>query len=275
MRFILLTLLLFSSFSNVSMADDEFRLPFCEEEKVAGWSFYCRAPEEKSDSEDDQPEPSTATPKEPEKEPEKNPATAAMMEFRAMVDEAKYKAVLDPTPENVLAYMELNKLIAEKAGEFTDQWQRQLFAAPHLDKNVEYPLAQAGIGVYQEQLKEARQASFQKTARTSGIMFMFEDSSKCGMCRLQGEVLAFMQEEYEVSVLAVSKDGGQNEYFPEARYDPGRLQELGLEEFPAPTLALIHPQTKEIKIIGSGLLTADQVLERVYVITEVPVGERY
>lgn len=208
-------------------------------------------------------------------EPEEGPATREMMAFRAMVDELRFRAVLDPTPENVQAFMEINKLIADRAGEFTDQWQRILYATPHLDANVDYPLAEAGVGVYQDQLREARTATLRRVAATQGLLFVFEDRARCGICAVQGTVLSEMQAMYGVSILAVSRDGGENESFPDALIDQGRLAELGLADYPSPTLALLNPGTNEVQVIGSGLLTTDQILERIYVLTEIPAGDRF
>ena len=254
-----------------------FELGLCDEDATKGWSFYCAPPEPEPEEEPVEaavPAPSPVPAKEPANEA-KGPATVAMMAFRAHIDEVKYKAVLNPTRENVQAYMEVNKEIGQKAGAFTDQWQRILFSTPHLDANVEYPLAAAGVGVYQDQKKAAREATFKNVAQTAGILFIFEASEKCGICRVQGTILAQMEKSYGVTILAISKDGGSNEQFPNAIVDAGRLVELGLDEYPAPTLALVSPKTQEVAVIGSGLLTGDQVLERVHVITEVPVGERY
>jgi conjugal transfer pilus assembly protein TraF len=252
----------------------EFKLPFCESSKMGGWSFYCREPEPEPEEEPIKPEPTPPEPIKPTEE-ETHPATKEIMEFRAMVDEIKYKAVLDPTPENIESYMRVNKLIADKAGDFTEQWQRVLFKTPDLDANNEYPLAQAGIGVYQDQLRIAREATLRKVANTSGLLFIFEDSNNCGVCRVQGEVLAQLKTIYDIEILAISKDGSANEHFENYVIDTGRLEELGLEDYPAPTLALINPKSNEVQVIGSGLLTGDTIMERVYVITEIPVGERY
>jgi len=252
-------------------AGNEFRLPFCDDNRVTGWAFYCREPKpEEAPREETQ----SHQPTEPSI-PEMYPSTKAMEEFRAETDEIKHRAVLNPTPENVAAYMERQKLIGDKAGQFTEQWQRVLFHTPHLDANVEYPLAQAGSGIYQDQKAAAEKAALQQVTASSGLLFIFEDSSSCGICRVQGEVLDYMQNEYGVSVLAVSKDGGKNEYFPNSFTDAGRLKELGISEYPAPTLALVEPNSNAVNVIGSGLLTADQILERIYVITQVPMGERY
>lgn len=97
---------------------DGFTLNMCDSPSTKGWSFYCTAPdpEDLQDQADPAPE---VVPAEPEDAPTlKFPATDAMMAYRAHADELKYRAVLDPTPENVLAYMEINKEIADRAGGF-------------------------------------------------------------------------------------------------------------------------------------------------------------
>ncbi len=259
-----------------AFAGGEFVLE-CEGEEISGWSFYCEPPAPETEEVVAKPVPAATPAPKPMTQEEKYPSTAKMMEYRAKIEDIKHKAVLDPTPENLLAYMEVNKEMADKAGKFTDVWQRVLFETPRLDANVDYPLAQAGIGVYQDQMRVIQEETFKNVAKTAGILFIFEDDAKCGMCRKQGEVLKGIEQMHGISILAVSRDGGQNQYYPDALADNGRLQELGMnaDEFPVPTMALIDPKTGQLEMIGSGILAADQLLERVYVITQIPIGERY
>lgn len=277
-RTFIFTILALICAGNGVVADAPFRLDLCGDARTKGWSYYCSPPVPIEEPEVQEQESVVVivppTEVEPSK-PEAGPATQAILAFRAEVDEIKYKAVLDPTPENVQAYMEIQKQIGDQAGLFTEQWQRVLYGTPHLDANTEYPLASAGIGVYQEQLKAARQAALERTAATRGILYIFEGSEACGICRVQGEVLQDMRARYGIEILAVSKDGGGDVNFPDAVVDAGQLEAMGLADFPAPTIALINPNSNEVDVIGSGLLTADQVLERVYVVTEVPEGQRY
>ena len=262
----------------VHAQSDPFRITKCETRETGGWNFYCRDPEPEAEEvvpPPPMPEPVIAPAPEPDPAPEEPTATEQMMAFRAHVDELKHRAILDPTPANVLAYMEVNKVIADRAGDFAEQWQRVLFETPHLNANVDSPLAAAGITVFQDQMKAAREAALVNVAQTSGIMFIFDGDDRCGVCRVQGEILAQMQVHFGIEVLAISKDGGANLHFPNAYVDDGRLAAMGLEEFPGPTIALVKPDTNEVAVIGSGLITADQVLERVFLITEVPVGEQF
>lgn len=251
-----------------------FRLDKCDSPSTKGWAFYCSEPV--LDLEEVQEEVASQVPgDEPLEAKPEYPATDAMMAFRAHADELKYRAVLDPTPENVLAYMEINKEISERAGDFTEAWQRILFATPHLNANVDYPLATVGANVWQDQMKAAREETFREAAREAGLLFIFDGDASCGICKVQGQILAQMEETYGVSILAVSKDGGANAFYPSAFTDAGRLEEMGLQDYPTPTLALAKPGTGEVAVIGSGILTADQILETVQTITKVPVGERY
>ena len=256
-------------------ASDGFTLNKCAERESSGWSFYCDPEPEEEEMVEEVSVPLPPAAPEPDPEPTIQTATEQMMAFRAYVDEAKYRAVLDPTEENVRAYIAIQKQMIDQAGHFTDQWQRVIFGSPELSVTDDFPMSAAGIGVYQDQMKAVRDETFRQVATTSGIIFIFEDDAGCGLCRAQGEVLAQMQDWYDVSVLAVSRDGGSNAAFPNAVVDEGQLAEFGLQDYPAPTMALVTPETGEIAVMGTGLLTADEVLARTYVLTQVPVGGRY
>lgn len=256
-------------------AADAFKLDMCAAPSTKGWAFYCTTPEPK-----DTQEPAVSVPDPLPAQTNTTsetafPATDVMMAFRARADEFKYRAVLDPTPENVRAYMEINAEIATRAGDFTETWQRVLFETPHLNANVSYPLATVGANVWQDQMKVAREQSFREVASEAGILFIFDGDTSCGICKVQGQILAQMEDQYGVSILAVSKDGGTNAFYPDAFADTGRLEEIGLQDYPTPTLALAKPGSEEIAVIGSGILTADQILENVHIITKIPFGERF
>ena len=95
-------------YATPTLAETEpFRLNMCEDRTTQGWSFYCR---EAPPTEEKEPEPTvpsevtpqTSTPAATELGPELvYPATEAMMAYRARIDELKYRAVLDPTEDNL------------------------------------------------------------------------------------------------------------------------------------------------------------------------------
>lgn len=249
---------------------------YCGDAIRTGWNFYCDPPPP-----EEGPEEVAA----PDALPEALPSAASapppktyaeqIETFRKEMDELKYRAVLEPTPEHVQDYMEAQQRMSRMAAAFTDQWQRVLFRTPSLDINTRFPMSQMGGAVYQDQIRTARETSLREAAANLGFMVVVEDPARCGLCTPQLEVVARMRESFGIEVIVVSADGSFHPLFPEAAVDTGQLRAFGLAESPRPTIALVEPRSGVVEPIGSGLLTEDVILERVHVVTKVPAGERY
>ena len=275
-----IVVVLVGTFIALSVASSAQARLFCDGEAVDGWHFYCDpepAPEPEAAAPPQTPEPVTedVVEEQPEKEAKPPTATEQIAAFREMAEEAKNRAILDPTVENVVAYMEINRQMAEMAGRFAAVWQRGLFQSPHLDANVNRPLTQMGTYIYQDQINAARQAALKRAASEAGLIFVFEDPQVCRVCLAQSEILDAVRKDYGIEILAVSADGSGIENFPDAVVDEGQLEALGVLDVPKPFIAILDVETGEAQLIGGGLLTEDQILERIYVIREVPLGERY
>lgn len=252
----------------------------CDGDAIDGWHFYCDPEPEPELQEQTPPPPAPAPAPEQlteEDEPEERPLTATeqIAAFREMAEEAKNKAILEPTVENVIAYMEINRQMAQMAGRFAAVWQRGLYQSPHLDANVKRPLTQMGTHIYQDQINAVREAALKRAADEAGLIFVFENPVSCRVCLAQAEILAGVRKAYGIEILAVSADGSEIEHFPDTVVDEGQLEALGVTDVPKPFIALLDVETGDAQLIGGGLLTEDQLLERIYVLREVPLGERY
>ena len=250
----------------------------CDGEAIDGWHFYCDPEPERE--EDPQPRPENPqAEKTPEREEplaqEPLSATEQIEAFRKRADELKHRAILDPTAENLQAYMEINKQMVDMSGRFAAAWQRVLFETPHLDANVTRPRVQIGEHIYQDQRLAAEQAALKRVASEAGFLFIYEDPQFCRICLAQAQILDDMRREHGIEILAVSVDGSPIEYFPDAVVDQGQLTALGLQDHPRPLIVIVDPQSGDSQLIGGGLLSQDQILDRVYVVREVPFGERY
>lgn len=248
----------------------------CNGEEVTGWHFYCD-PEPEPEAEPVQPPASEAKaePEQPEEEASEMTATEQIEAYRKHADELKHRAILDPTPENVQAYMQINTEMAGMAGRFAAVWQRVLFQTPSLDANVRRPLTQMGTSIYQDQKNAAERAALIRAAQDAGLLFVYEDPVHCRQCLAQSQILDAMRQAYGVEILAVSVDGSAIEHFPGAVQNQGQLEKLGIDELPRPFIAIADPQTGAVDLIGGGLLTEDQIMERIRVVREIPIGERY
>ena len=242
----------------------------CNGDHITGWHFYCDPEPKKKPEKKAAPTPEVAEPAAPPMT-----ATEQMMALRKRADELKHRAILNPTPENMEAYMRMNAEMAQTAATFAGAWQRVLYENPTLDANVDRPLTQMGKASYQDQKNGRQKLALQRAAQNSGLVFVYEDPVACRLCLAQAQVLAAMEQNYGVDVLAVSADGTPIEGFPDFVMDTGQLDKLGIADLPRPFLALVEPETGEMQLLGGGLLTEDLILERVYAVREVEFGEQY
>ena len=251
-------------------AQDASRNFACDDARTRGWNFYC----DRQAVKEEEPEVEVADPPVPPPAPPKS-YTEQIEEYRAELDELKHRAILEPTSENVVNYMEAQAAMVRQAGLFTEVWQRSLFANPTLDANVDRPLSQIGSNLYQDKLDVDRQVAFENATTERALMFVYDGAGSCLVCATQGEVLDDLVRQYGVSVLAVTRDGIALPTFPESRIDQGEVSNLGFADVPSPFLALVEPRSGQVDLIGAGLMTQDIILDRIRIITSIPEGELY
>lgn len=244
---------------------------YCSDTIKNGWNFYCD-PEKEAEEEAAAPQ----APAAPAAPPPAPPTyTEQIEQYRKDLDELKNRAIMEPTPENVQTYMHAQQEMSRMATAFTDTWQRVLFKTPELDINTRFPISQMGGAVYQDQIRVARESSLVEAAANLGFMVVVEDAATCGLCTPQLDVIARMQANFGIEPIVVTVDGSFHPMFPNAVVDTGQLKKLGLADNPRPFIALVEPQSGVVELLGGGLLTEDVILERVHVVTKIPVGERY
>lgn len=244
---------------------------WCNDGIQDSWHFYCDPVPEPE--EDPQPEPEAAAPPPPPETPEEEPeeimtARERLAVFSERVEEAKAEAILDPTIENLVAYMRIQKEMIDRAENFQKTWQLALFGTPDLDHNTVYPLTNPGVFDYQDRRRLEREAKLAEISQSHVIMFVTEEPETCYTCETQAGIVRDLIDQHATAVFVVSKDGYRYEAFPDAEIDRGQLASLGLDDNPTPFFAILEPSTGEIRQIGHGLLTRDQILARVLQVME-------
>lgn len=215
----------------------------------------------------------------PEDQP-KEPAARKSLKDITDLDELKAErerrlkaAVMNPSTENMVAYLEANTLVLQKSAMFADVWRRTVWTHPQFDFNARNPTANfAQVELRQARLME-REGTARDLAADHGLLFFYR--SDCPYCKLQAPVLRTLSERYGIEVLPVSLDGGPLEGWPEAKPDNGisRVvsQGRGIEAVPA--LYLVSRDARQALLLGSGVLAMDEIVERMHVLTKVGVGD--
>ncbi len=234
-----------------------------------GWHFYC--------DREDGPDP------EPEREPETSEssptaeasgrATERILEIRRALEEARAEAILDPTPQNVTAYLRLQQETLRRAAAFSDAFRRTVWATPEVDYTLVRPVGALAKRVWSDGRREARDAALARLGERYGLIYLGD--ARCASCRVFGPLLRAFAERHGLDVLAVSLTGEALEGWPEAVADNGRAASLGLTNAPSPALVLFDTATRRAVPVGFGVMAEDEMAERIFALTELEAGNDY
>lgn len=227
--------------------------------KLGTW-FYCDKPKAKPPS--SQPVP-----------PPQQSADAQMKAIGRQLDELKARAILEPTSENVIAYIRFQREQLNRSSTFADVWQRALWQTPDLDYTLQRPVSTVGKRAWIDNRAAARSAAMAKLSQRYGLFYFYAQS--CAACEIQSPILKSLADSNRLSVVAVSMDGGPNRVFPNYVVDTGQRVRMGLTDAATPALVLFDTVTKRPIPIGAGLMAADEIIDRIFVLTNTKPGSDY
>ena len=133
-----------------------------------GWHFYCDRQEETRET----PPASVPPPQAPAAS-----ATERILEMRRALEEARAAAILDPSTENVTAYLRLQQETLAKAATFSDAFRRTVWATPELDYTLKRPVGALAKRLWSDERRaeggggagEARRALWADLSRRPGL----------------------------------------------------------------------------------------------------------
>ena len=232
-----------------------------------GWHFYCDR-EENAPEAEPKPRSPAADPGDPA-----GPATERILEMRRALEEARAEAILDPTAENVTAYLRLQQETLQRAAAFSDAFRRAVWSTPEVDYTLVRPVGALAKRVWTDGRREARDAALARLGERYGLIYLGD--ARCGACKVFGPLLRAFAERHGLDVLAVSRTGEALEGWPGAVPDNGRAARLGLGNAPIPALVLFDTVTKSVLPVGFGVMAEDEMAERIFALTELEAGNDF
>ena len=100
-------------------------------------------------------------------------AIAQLTILRNTVQEAKARAILYPTIENVKSYVVLQNLVMEKARMFTSAWKQVLLEYPELDYGILHPTQNSAQHVMYAQLRLKEAVAIKYYSEKYGLLFFY------------------------------------------------------------------------------------------------------
>lgn len=180
-------------------------------------------------------------------------------------------SVIEPTPENVKAYIEAQERLMQTASVYSDVWRRVIWQNPELNYELKRPVNNAGVETYRNMRKAAERRTFDALSKEWGIFFFFR--SDCPFCHRMAATLKLMTEMYGMSVFPVSLDGNGLPEYPNPKKDNGLASMLGVTQ--VPMMVLGNVKDRRMVPIGSGVVAIEDLIERIYVLTQTKPGDTY
>jgi conjugal transfer pilus assembly protein TraF len=225
---------------------------------LGSW-FYCDKPKTKPKA-DTAPAPQIS-------------ADAQLKAIGRQLDELKARAILEPSEANILAYVRFQREQLDRSSTFADVWQRALWQNPDVDYTLQRPVSTIGKRAWLDNRVAERQAAMQRIAQRFGVFYFYAQS--CAACEIQSPILKSISVANHFSVVAVSMDGGPNRVFPHYVVDSGQRERMGLIGNATPALVLFDTVTKQPIPIGTGLMAADEIMDRIFILTNTKPGSDF
>lgn len=258
----ILLLIVLSCLAPAALATGRLEYPsvwVCDEER---FQWYCDRPSETP------PDPLAEKPAPASEEDE---AVAVLKTLREDLERKRALAIVQPTPANLGRYIAAQEALMDRAALFSDVWRRVLWAHPELNYQLRNPVNNAAIQVRDAQQAGRERAALAGLGRDWGLFFFFR--SDCPYCHRLAPTLKWLSEQLGLTVFPVSLDGSGLPEFPRPARDNGMAASLGLRS--VPLLVLGNVQDRRLLPIGSGVLSAQEIVERIYLLTQTRPGEPY
>lgn len=232
----------------------------CNQQK---FNWYC----------DDVPDPPKKDTKKDvvKKKTEEEWALEEIARFRKELEGKRALAVLRPTTENIKAYIEAQQRLMRMGAVFSDTWMRTVWQTPDLNYELKRPVNNSAIEVYKQEYNKKRLGVIDALKNEWGIFFFFR--SDCPYCHVMSRTLKLLTERYGLTIFPVSLDGGRLPEYPQPQIDNGMADRLGITV--TPTMILGNPKTRQMVVLGTGVVSLDDIINRIYILTSTNPGDLY
>lgn len=232
---------------------------YCGERRLGYW-FYCLRPK---------PSPPQTT----EPKSQAPTATAALDAITATLRELKARAIIEPTPANVTAYIRFQREQLDRASLFSDVWQRAIWQDPGLDYTLERPVGAVAKRQWQDARAAERDSVMAHLGDRYGLFYFFAQT--CGACEVMSPIVKAVADRWQLTVRAISTDGGPSRHFPNYTVENGQRPRMGLEPKITPALVLWDSEAGRAIPIGYGVLSADELQDRIFLLTSKEAGHDF
>lgn len=204
--------------------------------------------------------------------------------LRAEVERRLERALMDPTPEHVSAYLEANAFILGKAHRFQVAWERTRFAHPQYDWTASHPVANFATAEENERVMREKSVFLKSLGQEAGILFVVRADDP--LSELAARSLASFARTNGIEVLVASDRPVTYAGLPPSKPYNALVASLGLTRLPAAVLvpnpatvaagALRHPALRanpRPTLFATGVVSVEELGSRLMLLLAPPATE--
>lgn len=224
-----------------------------------GWHWYESLPlpeEQPSGAQQPaaQPEAAASSPRTP---------SEVIKAYREELENRLHRAWVDPTPQNIKSYQEMQKDMLGRSKAFSRIWLQTVFQNPELDHTLVSPVNQQARHLQLDLEKDRTRKTIQALSQENGLFFFF--AGDCPHCHTFAPIVKRFSETYGWNVIAISVDGGSLPEFPDAQEDNGLFKAWEVKALPS--LYAVNPSTKRVIPVAYGVTAMDEMENRIMTLT--------
>lgn len=170
------------------------------------------------------------------------------------------EALINPSQENLVNYMEAQKEWIGKAADFSNRWGKALLSRPDLDPTATtFATTHYGRQLQKAIEQEEKTKLIQAVAQEYGLFFFYEGQNKTSQAFAQ--VVKAFADKYHWTVIGISTDGTPLPEIP-SEAESSLAEKFGINIFPA--LLAFEAQTQKAVPLAFGLKSLDQIENNIF-----------
>lgn len=231
------------------------------ERKAEGWHWYQSLSDSKVEEE------TKAYRSSPEQKQTLSPSQQIETQ-RKNLETKLHAAIVEPTQENLMAYITAQKVLMNQSQRFAEMWKQVVMTNPSLDETLIHPVDQNARHIYYSEHHAKLEKRIKRLASEYGLFFFFRKN--CAYCHHFAPIVKRFAQKYGWSVLPISLDGGALPEFPNTKQNNGIAERLQITHVPA--LIALHPKTGQLIPLAYGLISESEIEQRVELLTRLSGG---
>ena len=195
-------------------------------------------------------------------------AITSLAELKAERERRLERAVMDPSRENILAYLEANAFVQHKAAAFSDAWRDTLLQNPRFDWTALHPTVNLASTTLSREREQSVEQGLHALPKSDWGLIFFADGSR--LTELMAPIARRFAAGYGFELVTLSVSG-------DLPLMPGAAAAAGLEKKTAgglthfPALVLVKREKamlENARIIATGVVDSTEIGRRLMRLTE-------